>query len=108
LTSERIIIDDLDLCGHDADVEDEIEKEADELTLGALIPNRVWNLKPIQGEVTITKVRSLAEKLQIHPSIIAGRIRFERKNYKLLSKYVGSGQTRMHFPETCSTAEAEA
>jgi HTH-type transcriptional regulator/antitoxin HigA len=105
-TPGRIIIDDLDLRGLDPEAEDEIEKEADEMTQDALIPNNAWNLDPIQGEVTISKVRSLAEKFEIHPAIIAGRVRFERKNYRLLSRYIGSEQVRKHFPERCSTAAA--
>lgn len=103
--SERIIIDDLDLRGHNVETEDGIEKEADEMAYDGLIPNRVWNLKPIQGEATIAKVYTLAEKLKIHPAIIAGRVRFERNNYKLLSKCVGSQQVRKHFQENCTTAE---
>jgi HTH-type transcriptional regulator / antitoxin HigA len=42
----------------------------------------------------------LAAKLKIHPAIIAGRIRYEQNNYKLLSKHVGSKQIRKHFAES--------
>lgn len=100
--SKRIIVDDLDLRRHDADAEDEIENEADEMTRHGLIPKKVWDNKPIEGKATAAKVYALAEKLKIHPAIIAGRIRFEQNNYKLLSRYVGSKQVRKHFPESCS------
>jgi HTH-type transcriptional regulator/antitoxin HigA len=43
------------------------------------------------------EVYALAERLKIHPVIIAGRIRFERNHYKLLSKHVGNKQVRKHF-----------
>ncbi|MFH1857502.1 MAG: transcriptional regulator, partial [Candidatus Omnitrophota bacterium] len=99
--SDRIIIDDLDLRGHDAAAEDKIEKEADEMTRDGLIPKKVWEKNPIKGKVTIAKVSALAEKLKIHPAVVAGRVRYERKNYKLLSRYVGSKQVRKHFPESC-------
>ena len=105
-TSERIIIDDLDLHGHDAASEDKIEQEADELTRNGLIPKRVWEKKPLKGKVTAATVVAMAEKLKIHPSIIAGRIRYERKNYKLLSRYVGINQVRKHFPESCLTSSS--
>jgi HTH-type transcriptional regulator/antitoxin HigA len=100
--SKRIIVDDLDLRRHDAEAEDEIENEADKMTRHGLIPKKVWDNKPIEGEATAAKVYALAEKLKIHPAIIAGRVRFERNNYKLLSRHVGSKQVRKHFPESCS------
>ncbi|MBW2663407.1 MAG: transcriptional regulator [Deltaproteobacteria bacterium] len=100
--SKRIIVDDLDLRRHDAEAEDEIENEADKMTRHGLIPKKVWDNKPIEGKATAAKVYALSEKLKIHPAIIAGRIRFEQNNYKLLSRYVGSKQVRKHFPESCS------
>jgi HTH-type transcriptional regulator/antitoxin HigA len=100
--SEPIIIDDLDYRRHDAAPEDKIEKEADEMTRDGLIPKKVWDSKPIKSKATTKKVYALAEKLKIHPAIIAGRVRFERNNYKLLSRHVGSKQVRKHFPESCT------
>ena len=104
--SEPIIIDDLDLHGHDAVIEDKIEQEADEWARNGLIPKRVWKKKPFDGKVTAAVVVAFAEKLKIHPAIVAGRIRYERKNYKLLSRYIGSNQIRKHFPESCSISTA--
>jgi HTH-type transcriptional regulator/antitoxin HigA len=98
--SVRIIIDDLDLRGHDAAFGDKVEKQADEMTRDGLIPKRVWQRSLIQGKATAAQVDALAEQLKIHPAIIAGRVRYEQNNYKLLSKYVGSQQVRKHFAET--------
>jgi HTH-type transcriptional regulator/antitoxin HigA len=42
-------------------------------------------------------VVSLAKVLQVHPAIVAGRIRHEKKNYRLLSHFVGSGEVRRQF-----------
>jgi HTH-type transcriptional regulator / antitoxin HigA len=42
-------------------------------------------------------VISLANALQIHPAIVAGRVRHEQKNYRLLSQFVGTGEVRRHF-----------
>lgn len=100
--SDQIIIDDLDLRGHDAAPENKIEKEADEMSRNGLIPKKVWEKNPIEDKVTAAEVYTLAEKLKIHPAIISGRVRFERNNYKLLSRHVGSKQIRKHFPESCS------
>jgi HTH-type transcriptional regulator/antitoxin HigA len=95
--SDRIIIDDLDLRRHDAESEDKNEKEADEMTRDGLIPKKVWERNPIKGKVTAAKVYTLAEQLKIHPAIIAGRVRYEQNNYKLLSKFVGRKQVRGLF-----------
>lgn len=95
--TERLIIDDLDLRGKKIEAEDIIEKEADEMTRNGLIPKRVWDRKPISEKASAKEVYALAEKLKIHPAIIAGRIRFEQNNYKLLSRHVGNKQIRKHF-----------
>ncbi|WP_373498298.1 transcriptional regulator [Desulfococcus sp.] len=102
--SDRIIVDDLDLRGHDVETEDKTEKEADEMAKAGLIPNNVWEKRPTVGVVTPDAVRKLSEELKIHPALIAGRIRYEQQNYRILSKQVGSGQVRKHFVETCREA----
>jgi len=103
-SSTRIIVDDLDLRQYEAATEDTIENEADEMTRNGLIPRKVWDKKPLEDTATAEEVYALAEQLKIHPAIIAGRIRFERNNYRLLSRHVGNKQVRKHFPESCSTA----
>ena len=104
--AEPIIVDDLDLRGHDVEAEDKIENEADDLARNALISDRIWNKRPIGPKATTEKLYALAEKLKIHPAIIAGRIRFERNNYKLLSKQVGRKEVRKHFAQSCQEAAA--
>jgi HTH-type transcriptional regulator/antitoxin HigA len=66
----------------------------------------VWQKNQIKGKVAAQKVHDLAAELKIHPAIIAGRVRYERKNYKLLSRHVGSKQVCKHFAESCSEATA--
>ena len=98
--SDPLIIDDLDLRGKEMEMEDTIEKEADEMASDGLIPKDIWDQEPLADKVTTAEVYSLAAKLKIHPAIIAGRIRYERNNYKLLSRHVGSKQIRKHFPKS--------
>jgi len=98
--SDRLIVDDLDFRGKKIEAEDIIEKEADEMTQNGLIPKKQWAKKPISSLDTTREVYALALKLKIHPAIIAGRIRFERNNYKMLSKHVGSKQIRKHFVDS--------
>jgi HTH-type transcriptional regulator/antitoxin HigA len=99
-TSDRLIIDDLDLRGKKVEKEDIIEKEADEMTRNGLIPKRIWDRNPISGKASTAEIYALSEKLKIHPAIIAGRIRFEQKNYRLLSRHVGNKQIRKHFADS--------
>ena len=94
-----IFVDDLDLRGHETEISDTKENEADELAQNALIPPDVWEKHPVRKKPTVSAVTNLSEILRIHPAIIAGRIRFEQKNYKLLSKLVGSREVRKHFQQ---------
>ena len=48
-------------------------------------------------------VLNLARALQVHPAIIAGKIRYEHQNYRLLSQFVGSGEVRRHDVRVRST-----
>jgi len=98
--SDQLIIDDLDLRGKNGRTEEVIEKEADEMACNGLIPNRIWERTLPSGKVSTEEIYALAEKLKIHPAIIAGRIRFEQNNYKLLSRHVGSKQIRRHFADS--------
>ena len=93
----------MDLRGKEVEAEDIIEKEADEMTRDGLIPKKVWDRRPIESKPTTLEVYALAAKLKIHPAIIAGRIRYEQNNYKLLSRHVGNKQIRKHFVESFTT-----
>jgi HTH-type transcriptional regulator/antitoxin HigA len=95
--AEPLIIDDLDIRGRKGQAEDETEKEADEMTRDGLIPKKVWAKRPFGDKATTAELYALAAELKIHPAIIAGRIRYEQNNYKLLSKHVGNKQIRKHF-----------
>lgn len=75
------------------------EREADEFAQDALIPADVWQTAAARVERTPIAVRSLSSTLRVHPAIIAGRIRREQKNYRLLTSLVGQRGVRVHFPE---------
>jgi HTH-type transcriptional regulator / antitoxin HigA len=68
-------IDDLD-----AESGDKQEQEADALAQAALLPDEDSNLRLVHD---VESVRSLAQKLNISPCIIAGRLRYERNNHRL-------------------------
>ena len=75
------------------------ETEADEWAEEALIPRKKWEASAIQKRPKPQAVMELAHELQIHPAIVAGRIRYEQQNYRLLSQFVGTGEVRPQFPE---------
>lgn len=76
---------------------DELEKEADEFALNVLIPDEVWKSSFVRFTKSSDQVEKFARKLGISPSIVAGRIRHERKDYKLFSDLVGGKEIRKLF-----------
>ena len=91
---EQLFVDDFDLRAKDEDVR---EKEADEWAEEALIPKKEWNDHPAQDAPYPSNVLSLAQRVAVHPAIVAGRIRWRDRNYRILSQFVGTGEVRKHF-----------
>ncbi len=46
------------------------------------------------------RVLNSAHRWGVHPAIIAGRVRHERGNYRLLTQFVGTGEVRWQFEES--------
>ncbi len=89
----------------DLDVEsknDQIEREADEMASEALIPKEAWIKSAASRLRSPEAAESLAKKLEIHPAIVAGRMRHEFKAYRLLNSLVGHKQVRKLFHEVHS------
>jgi HTH-type transcriptional regulator/antitoxin HigA len=78
---------------------DKKEDEADKWAQESLIPSNVWNEAPTRVTHAVSDVRELAERLRIHPAIVAGRIRWDNKDYRILSRLLGQGEVRKHFSE---------
>jgi HTH-type transcriptional regulator/antitoxin HigA len=97
--SEEIIFDDHDLRGIQSVPEDDPEQEADKMAQEALIPNKSFKTIDISGKIDPEHIKSLADKLKIHPAIIAGRIRYEKNNYRLFSNLVGNREVRRQFSD---------
>ena len=73
------------------------EREADTWASNVLIPNGLWQSSQAATNPTPANVLKFARDLGIHPAIIAGRIRKETGNYRLLTNYVGHGEVRKLF-----------
>lgn len=85
------------------DVEGEIseleaEREADRIAGELLIPRSIWNRSAALLHRTESAIVQLADEMRLHPAIIAGRIRREASNYRILTKMMGQGEIRKHFP----------
>jgi HTH-type transcriptional regulator/antitoxin HigA len=91
---DACFVDDLD-----TDAEG-LEVQADEFAQDSLISPKTWQKASARLERTSYAVLELAESLRVHPAIIAGRIRREQKNYRLLSSLVGQHEVRALFPDS--------
>lgn len=95
LTDEDEYVDDLE-----ADAQgDPREQEADEVAGETLVPTNqlltsgAWHTRSEQAVIRF------ARNLNVHPAIVAGRIRNKTNNYRLLNQLVGANQVRICFPE---------
>jgi len=98
-SSGRSFFDDLDAL----DQSDLQEREADGLAREALIPLNEWEASSVRDYHVAEAAQKLADKLNIHPAIVAGRVRYETKNFRLFSQLVGSGEVRRLFPDVAWT-----
>jgi len=87
--------DDLDVESPD----DSREQEADQIASEALIPKEEWVKSPASRLRSPEAAEHLAKHLGIHPAIVAGRMRYEFKAYRLLNQLVGHRQVRRCFPD---------
>jgi len=87
--------DDLDIETGD----DPREKEADQLASEALIPAEAWERSAARHSRIPEAAELLANQLGIHPAIVAGRMRYESKSYRLLNNLMGHREVQKLFPE---------
>lgn len=88
-----LFTDDLD----SPDDQDRIEREADDMAGEALIPQTIWGKSAVRTSHLSKDVTALADKLGVHPAIVAGRVRHDTKNFRLLARQLGQGQASRHF-----------
>lgn len=78
---------------------DEMERETDAVAGAILIPEDSWETALPRYLRTEDSVKAFSKELNIHPSIVAGRIRKEADNYVIMRNLVGHGEVRSQFPE---------
>lgn len=90
-----VFIDDLDRPNPER-----IENEADEMAQEALIPKDRWDTAKAQVTLSSEDAIAFADEIGVHPAIVAGRLRHETKNFRLLSHLIGkTGQVSQHFAQ---------
>jgi len=90
-----VFIDDLDRPNPER-----IENEADEMAQEALIPKDRWDTAKVQVTLSSEDAIPFADEIGVHPAIVAGRLRHETKNFRLLSHLIGkTGQVSQHFAQ---------
>jgi len=92
-TNEKVDFFDSKIDGASND----IETEADEFALNSLIPAKLWDTCLARFSQDVDAIRVEAKNFQIHPAILAGRIRKEQDNYMILNDAVGHGDVRRQF-----------
>ncbi|WP_182002780.1 ImmA/IrrE family metallo-endopeptidase [Acinetobacter lactucae] len=95
LSAERTAIVDEDIGT--ATATNQIEVEADQFALNNLIPEEQWDSCMSRFYINEEMLNEDARKLNIHPSIIAGRIRKENNDYQIFNEQIGLKQVRKLF-----------
>jgi HTH-type transcriptional regulator/antitoxin HigA len=92
-------IDDLTAPG-----DDNCEREADEFARETLVPKDAWERFFKAGQFNHESVRREAKRLMIDASILAGRLRIERNDFRMLTSLVGHRKVRALFESTANRA----
>ena len=89
--------------------DDPREAEANEFARNLLIPDRVWQserqtlLQPGQER----DILALAQRCEIAPAIIAGRLRWEKNDYTVYSDLIGNHLVRCQFSARGNQSQSE-
>jgi HTH-type transcriptional regulator/antitoxin HigA len=87
--------DDLDVEG----TNDQRESEADTFARESLVPSAQWRASAVAFAPSVDAAVALADEVGVSPAVIAGRVRHEKRNFRLLGPLVGAGKVRRLFPE---------
>ena len=67
-----------------------VEEEADAGAQEALIPEKLWKASAVRKTHALGDALELAQQAGVHPSIVAGRVRHETKNWRLLAGLIST------------------
>ena len=76
---------------------DDKEEDADRIAREAFIPRNEWVRSVARMRKSVDAITDYARERGIHPAIVAGRIRHDTRNYRILNQLVGHGCVRRLF-----------
>jgi HTH-type transcriptional regulator/antitoxin HigA len=89
--NDEVFVDSME----DSQIDDlEAEAEADAFAKDGLIPRDTWLRSGAHRFGSESSVVDFAKKLGVHPAIVAGRIRYERREFRIFTDLVGVGGVR--------------
>jgi HTH-type transcriptional regulator/antitoxin HigA len=88
----QVILDDLEIGSSE-----NIEQEADNMARVGLITDEMWS-QFNSGEYTSTAdLLAFADRVQVHPAVVAGRWQKQNRDFRKFSKLLGHGTVRPMF-----------
>lgn len=81
----------------DSEAKTIIELEADKLALNSFIPRNIWRNCPPKYNFSEESVIGFANKVGVHPTIVAGRLRKELNRFDLLSEMIHRINVQEYF-----------
>lgn len=95
-TPDNAFVDRIDGMATDERIE-AMEAEANKLARDSFIRRALWERSSTRLAPTRENIQELADKLHIHPAIIAGRIQFETGKYEAFRAFLGQGTVQRYF-----------
>jgi HTH-type transcriptional regulator/antitoxin HigA len=80
-----------------SDSKDRLEKEANRIARESIIPRETWTKSAVRLNPSPASIIDLAHSLEIHPALVAGRVRYETGDYTKFSKLLGQGKIKSLF-----------
>lgn len=84
---------------NEAEETTKVESEADQLAGELLIPSKEWDKSPLRYGSTPTLVKLFADRVNVHESVVAGRIRHDSKNWTTHNSIVNDRGVREVFKD---------
>ncbi len=76
---------------------EDVEVEANLAAADAAIPRAMWKRSEAAKWATPANIERIAQEAEVHASIAAGRVRYEKNDYSLFTKLIGQGQVAKLF-----------
>ena len=88
----QVILDDLEIGSAES-----IEREADDTARVALIPDENWEQFNSGEYASTAELLAFADRVQVHPAIVAGRWQKQNRDFRKFSKLLGHGAVRQQL-----------